>query len=154
MTQISHSQHKVHKTKLSSVKSSTGNTSCTASTAATAFCYFSFHPADDHVAQATRITANKTWEQKQCAAWPDDIIHRRHRNGGVSPFGDLRPPERTRMACIGLRSRQDAQVRYSLMTNTKYRSCSLNYGPRLVVDFFAATSIEGYQNGTIILGTT
>ena len=32
--------------------------------------------------------------------------------------------------------------------------CSQNYGPLLVVDYLAAPNAEGYQDGTLSLGTT
>ena len=41
-------------------------------------------------------------------------------------------------------------------SESKHMGCSQNYGPFLaVVDYIAApTNIEGYQNGTLVLGTS
>ena len=32
--------------------------------------------------------------------------------------------------------------------------CSQKYGPLMVTDYTAATNVQGYQNGTLILETT
>ena len=35
-----------------------------------------------------------------------------------------------------------------------HKGCSQNYGPFFVLDYIMAPIIQGYQNGTLILGTT